>query len=255
MTHYRFFILESCQPRKRGREKKRRVSTRIKHPSTKDKGKENGRKNSGNKGKKKKEIKHETEVASRDRTQRSTGAAIQGILVLLVLAYARVRALIPTTGSFIQTYAPLVCVRTVKLSRAVVGDDRAPRGGEKSSLSGGARSGKGEGRRREDSFSTRQPERRMRLRQSSRSLVIYHSPSRSPLLLPCPIAFSVRLSVSNIEFPLYNSLYPIYRPAYVRTYFWFIRRTLLSSLWFQRHGTGMYVARVRVEKVKLLVVD
>lgn len=107
MTHYRFFILESCQPRKRGREKKRRVSTRIKHPSAKDKEKENGKKNSGNRGKKKKEIKHETEVASRDRTQRSTGAAIQGILVLLVLAYARVRALIPTTGSFIQTYAPL----------------------------------------------------------------------------------------------------------------------------------------------------
>lgn len=107
MTHYRFFILESCQPRKRGREKKRRISTRIKHPSAKDKEKENGKKNSGNRGKKKKEIKHETEVASRDRTQRSTGAAIQGIFVLLVLAYARVRALIPTTGSFIQTYAPL----------------------------------------------------------------------------------------------------------------------------------------------------
>lgn len=35
----------------------------------------------------------------------------------------------------------------------------------------------------------------------------------------CPIAFSARLSVSNIEFPLCNSLCPIYRPAYVRNVF------------------------------------
>lgn len=196
MTHYRFFILESCQPRKkRERERKRGISTRIKHPSTKDKEKENGKKNSGNKGKKKKEIKHETEVASRDRgaTQRSIRAAIQGILVLLVLAYARVRALIPTTGSFIQTYAsPSYAFARLSYrewwwemtERRVVGRSRR--------RVGIARSGR-ERERREDSFSTRQPERRMRLRQSSRSLVIYHSPSRSPLLPPVPSHF---LSVS-----------------------------------------------------------
>lgn len=180
---------------KKERERKRGISTRIKHPSTKDKEKENGKKNSGNKGKKKKEIKHETEVASRDRgaTQRSIRAAIQGILVLLVLAYARVRALIPTTGSFIQTYAsPSYAFARLSYrewwwemtERRVVGRSRR--------RVGIARSGRERGRR-EDSFSTRQPERRMRLRQSSRSLVIYHSPSRSPLLPPVPSHF---LSVS-----------------------------------------------------------
>lgn len=232
MTHYRFFILESCQPRKkRERERKRGISTRIKHPSTKDKEKENGKKNSGNKGKKKKEIKHETEVASRDRgaTQRSIRAAIQGILVLLVLAYARVRALIPTTGSFIQTYASpsyafarlsyrewwweMTERRVVGRSRRRVGIARSGREREKGRQLFNASAGKENEVAAEFSF--------------SRDISL---PLAFPSTSPCPIAFSVRLSVSNIEFPLYNSLCPIYRPVYVRTYFWFIRRTLLSSL-------------------------
>lgn len=164
---------------------------------------------------------------SRGYVQRSTRAAIRGILVLLVLAHARVRALIPTTlvHSFKHTRRSLSCAFARSRVVVVGGWPSAAWWGEVVAGWGWAaraeRGRVGSGQKGRDSFSTRQPERRMRLRQSSRSLVIYHSPSRSPPLppCPCPIAFSARLSVSNIEFPLYNSLCPIYRPAYVRNVF------------------------------------
>lgn len=126
-------------------------------------------------------------------------------------------------GSFIQTYASLalVCVRTVESGGGGGMTERRLVGRSRRGVGMGSAGREREGQKGRDSFSTRQPERRMRLRQSSRSLVIYHSPSRSSPLPPppCPIAFSARLSVSNIEFPLYNSLCPIYRPAYVRNVF------------------------------------
>lgn len=155
---------------------------------------------------------------SRGYVQRSTRAAIRGILVLLVLAHARVRALIPTT--LVHSFA-LVCVRTVESGGGGGMTERRLVGRSRRGVGMGSAGREREGQKGRDSFSTRQPERRMRLRQSSRSLVIYHSPSRSSPLPPppCPIAFSARLSVSNIEFPLCNSLCPIYRPAYVRNVF------------------------------------
>lgn len=137
--------------------------------------------------------------ALRDRqAHREAVVQPQGIRVRFVLAYARMRALIPTAGSFIETTSSRVTAR-----RRVVGitvhhlvGERWRRG-DAVCMAYGVRARSGE---RGDSFSMRQPERRMRLRQSSRSLMIYHSPYRSLSLPPlCSLVF-VCLSVSNIEF-------------------------------------------------------
>lgn len=141
------------------------------------------------------------------------------------------RALIPTAGSFIETH---VIESDGATSRS--GDNRAPLGGGERWRRGdavcmayGVRARSGE---RGDSFSTRQPERRMRLRQSSRSLMIYHSPCRSLSLPPlCPLVF-VCLSVSNIEFPVCIRGLSLFHlsSGRVRAYFWFIR----MFLWYCR---------------------
>lgn len=161
---------------------------------------------------------------SRGYVQRSTRAAIRGILVLLVLAHARVRALIPTTlvHSFKHTRRSLSCAFARSRVVVVGGWPSAAWWGEVVAGWGwAARAERGRGRREETAF---QRVSRKGEWGCGRVLVLswYITPPPVPLHsppCPCPIAFSARLSVSNIEFPLYNSLCPIYRPAYVRNVF------------------------------------
>lgn len=152
MTHYRFFY-SRIVPRKRERE---RNSTRIKHPSSKDEEKKEWGRKIVEIAEKRNKARNGSGVAwSRGYVQRSTRAAIRGILVLLVLAHARVRALIPTTlvHSFKHTRRSLSCAfaRSSRREWRWWGDDRAPRGGEKSSRGGdgqrGPREGGAEGKR------------------------------------------------------------------------------------------------------------
>lgn len=103
------------------------------------------------------------------------------------------------------------------------GDDRAPPGGEKSSRGGdgqrGPREGGAEGKRQLFNASAGKENEVAAEFSFSRDISLPLPFPSTPPPCPCPIAFSARLSVSNIEFPLYNSLCPIYRPAYVRNVF------------------------------------
>lgn len=135
-------------------------------------------------------------IAGYTRREYSSLSHIGNMRVHLVLAYARMRALTSTTGSFIERRVGLACVRTVEPSRVAAsrcGDNCAPLGvGGTASEWRWSTTGKRRGRGG-DSFSTRQPERRMRLRQSSRSPVIYHSLSYVSLFLfyrSAPLVFS-----------------------------------------------------------------